>query len=428
MIGEPLSFPRERERLLRLTAEDLRKNYRLKTFQLRRTGEEIVLAEGEREAFAMPGNSTHISAVTGKNYAYDPAISRLYPIGEDYYYNKIPASHIIVRYFTKTNYEETFCVTDDIVYRFNGYSLMNNQNHNGGPCAALFRERVFTAKGSRLFYTKAFDGREWQASRYGAGYIDLFSDDAGEILALLPYKDKLYLMRRHGITVFRVLGDELNFKAVHLPMKCGAMIDKSAAFCGEKIGYFTERGLYLFNGASSERAENARHDEIDFSKSVKAVSCCGRYYALVTKKTGGKAVYCYDPAECYAHFIENGAVDLAAADEVFFSRGGKAYKLTEKGLSQNFSPYLTAENVAFGIGEEKMLRAVAIEGEGAYRVTITSNRGQRTVKGRAGEVIKLRSPLRGNGFSLKICVDPADAYDMRFCAVQFRLTEEKNDD
>ena len=49
MIGEPLSFPRERERLLRLTAEDLRKNYRLKTFQLRRTGEEIVLAEGERE-------------------------------------------------------------------------------------------------------------------------------------------------------------------------------------------------------------------------------------------------------------------------------------------------------------------------------------------------------------------------------------------
>lgn len=71
-----------------------------------------------------------------------------------------------------------------------------------------------------------------------------------------------------------------------------------------------------------------------------------------------------------------------------------------------------------------MLRAVLIDGEGTFTVTVNSSRGKRTVKGNANEILKLRSPLRGNGFDIKISVEPKDADKARFRAVLFRFTEE----
>ena len=198
--------------------------------------------------------------------------------------------------------------------------------------------------------------------------------------------------------------------------------------CGEKIGYFTDYGFYLFNGAQSVLAENSRFDEVDVTKFIKAVSFQGRYYAAVTQKGVGYAIYCYDPEWRQAHFIECAAIDVAASDALYFVRedDGYVYLLTKSGTCQGFAPYLTAEKLAFDLGEEKMLRSLAIEGEGAFTVTITSNRGSRTIKGNAWEVLKLRSPLRGNGFDIKISAAPKDADAVRFQAIRFCMTEENN--
>ena len=101
--------------------------------------------------------------------------------------------------------------------------------------------------------------------------------------------------------------------------------------------------------------------------------------------------------------------------------------MTDKGVVNGFAPCLTVDKIAYGLGEEKMLRSVMIDGEGSFSVTATSNRGSRTVKGKAGEELKFRSPLRGRGFDIKISMETASAQTARFKQLFLHITEERND-
>lgn len=428
IIGEPLSAPREKTVLLRLTAGDLLKSYRRRTFHMREGGSGLVLAEGETKAYDLRENCTAISAAGGKQYCYDPSKRRLYSIGSGVYYDNIQSNYYLFDFRNRyDNARDVYYIAPPKMYRIDSYSLAQCTLTNGGVCAAVYHDRIFTAQKNRIYYCKALYGSEWKDERYKGGYIDLHYNEAGDILGLRAYKDKLYIFHERGISVLRALGDELNFKINYLPMKCGSFIAGSLAACGENLAYFTDRGLYLFNGATSELAKNALVDEIDLTKPFKTFSHAGNYYSLLYKKTGERAFYCYDSEFGEAHFIENGAADIAADDAVYFMRGSAAYSLTPKGNPLNVTANMTAKGVALSVGGEKTLRAVVIEGEGKFGVTVTSGRGARTVKGNAGEILKLRSSLRGNGFDIKISIDPEDAESARIEAVQFRFTEEQND-
>lgn len=438
IIGDALTAPNEKSDVLRLSAKELLTGYRRRAFHMREDGDGLVVAEGEAVDFTLPAVGTRprptgIAAVADRVFAFDPSLQYVYLMkkdksGHEYIYANTYEPYRILHYNNSAGNDEFYCVTEKNVLQFLSSNTITVAQNKGGACAAVFHDRLFTANGSRVFYSAPLNLRSWTETRYGAGRLELVSEGAGEILDMQPLKDNLYLMRRHGITCLRALGDELNFKAVHLPMKRGGLVKRSVALCGERIAYFTDCGLYLFNGASSVLAENSRFGEIDFSKPVKAVSFHGRYYALVTRFAGGSAIYCYDPETCEGHFIENGASDIAAGDELYFTRGILAYRLTERGVSQNFTPCLTAENVAFGLGGEKTLKAVAIEGEGAFRIDVSSNRGTRTVRGKANGALKLRSPLRGSKFDLRISVENGEEDEARFRAILLRFTEDGYDD
>lgn len=427
-IGEPLTVPREKTTVLRLTAGDLLKNYRRRTYHLREGGSGLVLAEGETKSFELKGNSTAICAAGGKRFCYDPAIKRLYANDTGVYYDNVPNNFFLVEYRSKSNGRDVYYIASPKIVFVDRYGVTQCSATNGGECAAVYHDRIFTGANNRLYYNKPFYGTDWSAERYKGGYIDLHYDEAGNIRGLRAYKDKLYIVHDRGISVLRALGDELNFKLTYLPMKCGSFLRGSLAACGENLAYFTDRGLYLFNGASSELAKNALVDEIDLTKPVKSCSYAGSYYSLLYKKSGERATYCYDPEFNEAHFIGNGAADIAADDFVYFMRGNAAYRLTPKGNPFSGTAYMTAEKVALGVAGEKTLRAIAIEGEGRFCVIVRAQRGERTVRGNAGEIMKLRSALRGNGFDLKISIDPEDAENARIAAVQLRFTEENYDD
>ena len=427
IIGEGIEVPREQNKLLRLSTEELQKNYRLRTYHFREDGEGLVTAEGELIATAFTGDLFGVAG--NKVYVYNSETSMLRDTISGVQYGPIQPPFQLFRYYDKEGKVQIYCLTPSKLCRFDQGVTTVVGECPGGKCAAVFHERVFIARGERLYYSKALDGSAWSQGRYGSGYLELNTVETGKILNIVPYRERLYLFRESGITSLRVLGDELNFKVEHLPMKCGSFSADSAAMCGEKIGYFTDYGFYLFNGAQSVLAENSRFDEIDHTKPIKAVGYRGRYYAAVTHKGVGYAIYCYDPERRQAHFIECAASDVASGDLMYFVREGDAYVyfLTKSGTCQRFAPYLTAEKLAFGPGEEKMLRSIVIEGEGPFSVTITSNRGSRTLRGKAWEILKLRSPLRGNGFDIKISVALKDASSVRFQAIRLSLTEESNE-
>lgn len=428
MIVGDLKAPAEKTTLLRLSVKELQENYRRRTFHMREGGDGLVLAEGEEKAFDLIGNATSIFVAGGQKYCYDPAIKRLYAMFTGVYFDNVSGNFYLLSYLNKTNKSDVYMFAPPKIIFVDKYGMTQCSTTSGGECAAVYHDRIFTARNNRLYYNKAFYGAEWKDERYKGGYIDLDYGEAGNIRGLRAYKDKLYIMHERGISVLRALGDELNFKLNYLPMKCGSAIPNTFAACGESLAYFTDRGLYLFNGATSVRAENALVDEIDLGSPFKTFSHAGNYYSLLYKKSGERAIYCYDPEYREAHFIENGAADIAADDHIYFLRGSTAYKLTSKGNPLNVTAYMTAEKVALSIEGEKTLRALVIEGAGRFSVTVRTSRGARTVRGNAGEILKLRSALRGNGFDLKISIDPEDAENARIAAVQFRFTEEKDDD
>lgn len=432
IASDALNAPKEKITLLRLSAKDLF-DYRRRTFHLKEDGDGLVVAEGEQELFSFPEGASKIGAVQGRTYAHDPSRRRMYAMkadfsGYDYTYNLTSEPYQLLRMYNPTATIDHFCVTKDHVLQYVENTTITAGRNRGGYCAAAFHDRIFTGYEDIVYFSKPYSGGNWAEKRYGAGRVCLHSDYLGGIIGMYPYKDKLYLFRRHGITALRASGDELNFKAVDLPLKCGKLVERSVALCGEMVGFFTDEGFYLFNGATSVLAKNSRFDEIDFSAGVKAYDFCGKYYALVKRKGGNAAILCYNPEREEGHFIENGATDIAVGADLLFARGTHAYKMTKKGVSENFIPYLTAEKIAFGIGKEKTLSEIAVDGEGAFCVSLTSARGTRIVKGRTNEILKLRSPLRGNGFDLKIAVAPEETDAARFRAILFRFKEEKDDD
>ncbi len=424
MTNKTLVMPKVNTRVLRFTEEDLRREYSLRTFHLKKTGTDLVVAEGEKELYTLPEQSSGIYSLGEHDYVYDLSVSRLTTLTDKYRFGGVSEPFHLVRFINKAGTERRYCVMTENVSRIMQGLTSQNGKGMGGTCCAVHAERIFTAKNFRVRYTDAVEPDVWTEGRGKGGFIDL-PTDAGNILAMQSYKDKLYLFRERGITQLRVLGDELNFKALHLPFGAGVIKEESVAPCGDQICFFTERGLYAFNGGTASRVENARTDEIDLTAPVKAVSAHGKFYALVTLKEGRKSLYCVEPEGMDPHFIECGAEDIAAGFEFRFKRNGKMYALSEKGLPGGDACAMDAEGIAFTIGDEKFLDAVAIEGEGNFTVTVTTGTSERTVTGGAGTVLKLRSPLRGNGFSLHIGVNSENA---RFHAVLLRFKEENNDD
>jgi len=424
MTDKTFVMPKVNTRVLRLTEEDLRREHSLRTFHLKKTGSELVVAEGEKALYDLPEQASGIYSLGAHDYVYDPVLSRLNTLTDNYRFGGIKEPFRMLRFITKAGSERCYCVMTDNITRIMGGMATVIGKGKGGTCCAVHAERVFTASTYRIRYSDAVEPEVFTESRGKGGFLELPSD-AGDILAMQSYKDKLYLFRERGITQLRILGDELNFKAMQLPFGAGDIAGESVAPCGDKICFFTGRGLYSFNGGTVSCVGNSRAEEIDLSVPVKAVSAYGKYFALVTLKEGRKSLYCLEPEGMIPHFIEHGAEDVAAGFDFRYKRGGKMYALTERGLPRSGECCLDAEGIGFTVGDDRFLDAVAIEGEGNFTVTVKTRSGERTVTGDANTVLKLRSPLRGNGFSLHVRVNTDNA---RFRAALLRLREENNDD
>ena len=405
------------KKLLRFTAEDLSCSGRFCSVNLRKSKDALVVAEGEEVAFTPSGGVAGIVCLNDELYSVSESGKQIQNASDKTRY-AVGACRLL-SYVMKDGTKKVYAVTDDDIYCLTSGASLTAKGKGGVSCA-VFAERVFTAKGSRVSYSGPLAPDDWQERRYGAGYLEL-PHTAGDIYAIEPYKERLYLFRKNGITVLRVLGDELNFKATYLPLKQGSLLQGSVAKCGEGIGYFTDRGFYVFNGATSELRLSRSRWDIDTAQPVKAVSCRGRYYALVKRTAGETAVFSYDPDEREGYLIGNSAEDLAAGDEVYFLRGNKVYRMTERGISYGKEAWFTLDGVAFNAGGEKTLYALALDGAGSFKVVVSSARGTRTATVQAGKPHRLRSPIRGSGFQVSVYALSSDAC---IRSIEFAYTEE----
>ncbi len=301
----------------------------------------------------------------------------------------------------------------------NGFSAV--EGGVGGSCAAYHYERLFVANDETLNFSAPLNANGWAHSVQNGGYVSL-PVFGGKILALVPYKEKLYLFREQGITQVRALGDALNFKAVVLPYACGKILEESVVCCGANVLFCTEGGVYSFNGGTCKRLEGGAFRK----EGVRAASVGGRYFAAVKTEEGECALYCYDTVEECGYFLSAAATAVATGSALLYLAGDGLFQLNERGFCADGESVCVFESEysTFGLSVgNKRLTSLSFGGEGSLRVEVKSNRGDKTeIKGRAGEIFRLNRALAGNAFSLKI-----SSYDtaLRLNEVSVELFEEE---
>lgn len=416
-----LDLPKTKTVTARFTVEQLRREGSLRTLHFRQEGGVLSVAEGEEAAAFLPEGTTDICALEERLYAYNAQKKYLYTLFPNtFVFTFISSPFFMLSVMHRNNVKQRFCISDVDVKRIDSGESYNVGPNLGGVCGAVLGERIFTAKGHRVRFSEALNFDGWKEARGGAGYVDLPSP-GGDITAAVAYKEKLYFFRERGITQLRVLGDDLNFKAVTLPCGSGDICGDTVKICGGKIFFLTENGLYSFDGGVCKREESELVQRLDLTGAVRGGSCHGRYYAFAPMKAGGNAIYCFDPETGLAHFALRGAETIAAGHDLYFKREGKAYRITERGLP--FEGECVAETEDLLVGGEKLLDAVVLEGERSFEVTVSTRGDSRKLACAAGEETRIPVPLRGTCFALKISTQDTQA---RLSALKLIYREEKN--
>lgn len=413
MKDKSLLLPRYTRRALRFGFSPVgEKDGKLavRAYHFRPDGGKLVCAEGRSGVCAIPNGAELVRNSEGLLYAVNG-------LGELYRYNGgafVSAGGVmnlraIASFVLKDGEKRVYAVSDAGTYLLEDTPVYI-ADATGGRCAAVHYERLFTASGYRVHYSAPLEPENRIESAQGAGFIDLPSQ-GGDILDAVSYKEKLYLFRERGITQLRALGDNLNFKAVTMPYSCGKLAAESVANCGQSVLFFTESGLFSFNGGTCVMLTGYGAERVDLSAPVRAVSAGGKYFAAVTLLTGERGIFCADPARGAGHFIAHAAESLVGGGELYLSDNGTLSRLTKSGAPDVGKCYLDAGNTSLGLSDgDKFLDAVLPEGEGEFVVEAYGDNGSSGVaEGKAGARLGFSRPVRGRTFSFRITALTEDA-------------------
>lgn len=304
--------------------------------------------------------------------------------------------------------------------------------NSGGDCAAVHYERVFIGKGQLLHYSEPMKGDTLnQPSTYGYGKIQ-FTDKLGNILAIVSLRGKLYLFRQYGITAITAFADPLNFKIETVPYHCGKILTNTVAKCGDKVCFFTEKGLHVFDGTSCKRAVNADDEDINLTYAMSSAACLqDRYFIGVKLKSGEYIMYSYNPeAEvgrylCYECFhVTSNATSMFFLCNDFKNQ---VFHFIGKSFGKNGECEL---QVDFTVGDkdkgEAYAECIAVKGEGEISLSLENKFGGKVIiAGKCGETLRLPRALRGGDYTLKI--KPADT-GFRIEGISFGMRRDFYDD
>ncbi len=355
----------------------------------------LVPSYGFDFAHELPAGFSRIYAAEGDVFAYNAASRRLQCLTTGTRYTNIPEPAFLLPFEDSEGVAGYYTGgTNRVAYLTDsGVSLLGS---GFTPAAGvLHRERLFVVSDYRVYYSPALKRDFFSNSAHDpelAGELEVLPGE-GKLLSIVSFRDRLYAFRERGLLRLRADGEALNFKAEELPYNCGTLIAGTLALCGDRVVFFTERGLFLFDGNDFTRVEDGALSEIDFSaKKVPEVGYCrGCYSLLVTLKSGETAIFLYDLLEQRASFVLGAPVSFAAGENGFFSLSNRSvYAFTDRGLPASGEPISLL--LGFSAGEKRALDGVTMRGTGNFTLRV----GERSLEGAAGKRLTLPSPVIGD--------------------------------
>ncbi len=334
-------------------------------YHMRPTSSGIVCGEGNTEIATLPAAGSRLFATDGGVYAYLSGKKMLYDVTTMTPIAGIDAApRAVLSHSTDTGVKGIYCVGENGAYYIRGDSVIRTFGI-GGTCAAMHHGRLFAADGKRLRFSAPFSIEgvtQTGKDPDGAGYVD-FEDGKGDIVALISFRERLYVFFERGIMRMRAEGEALDFAATEMPFAGGSVLPRSAAACGEQICYLTEKGLFAFDGNSCSLLE--QRDEIDPNSAVSGDCYGGNYAAVVGLKNGRKVVYVYDFEEKSGRFLIGKGLSAGAREN--FLAGTAVYKFNRTGgLPLGFGCIMEVTVPAPLL----KLAWMRIDGEGTFEISV----------------------------------------------------------
>ncbi|MDE6667584.1 MAG: hypothetical protein K2K38_04460 [Clostridia bacterium] len=227
-------------------------------------------------------------------------------------------------------------------------------------------------------------GAGWAIVQYGYG----------EILNLIVYKDKLVAVREFGLTFLSAYGTPENYKLSYLEQQLPKIYKNTAAVVCGRLVFYTEDGLYFYDGNKAEKCSLALAEEM---QDPTALSCKDEKYFLCgkSKTLGRRAVLVYD-AKLNSTYLIDFPADAIAAGERLLTYSGLAECELKTGGEFSF----TSGEIDFSSTGAKVLKEVILKGAKNAKIEVSNGVISRIVGGVRG---KFRPNLRGECFKITVC-------------------------
>lgn len=232
---------------------------------------------------------------------------------------------------------------------------------------------------------------DWAEGINGAGWLRLEAK-LGNVLNLVVLGDIIVAVCEYGLAKISAFGSPENFRLASVQQKTPKIFRDTAAVTGGKLYFYTEEGLYSFDGnrISEELASVAEMLENPAYAAAYGQNYCVCGYSTALKR---QAILVYDSADGAAYFMDIPAQRFCVSSKML------VYTQTAA-PDENAGDGFTFESgeITFGTTANKTLKIVEIYG-GKADIGVSNGVVSRIVGGVSGSV---RINLRGNRFKITV--------------------------
>ncbi|MGI6213413.1 MAG: hypothetical protein ACOYIQ_02530 [Christensenellales bacterium] len=288
---------------------------------------------------------------------------------------------------------------------YNGQSFTAYQNAPAAGSVCVHYERAWLTQyksGNKLWFSDDLNPVDFTPETGKGGYIT-FPDDGGELLAVISFKDYIYVFREFCIHRLTAYTDPADYKLTRVFVTNNKIYPGSIQATSDKIIFYAQDGFYAFDGYTAVKVyenitpliESMEHAAVCFFDQKYIVAA--RMKKEGEEKIGDEALAPYKN-NCIITFDQlTGAVGIMRGADaggfvpvnienicgVYVScnnfRGCDIYKLTGDGKLDNVplkKLWRSPLSNLTGIDKYKILRSVFISCYHAAKLKVTYDEGQ----------------------------------------------------
>lgn len=249
------------------------------------------------------------------------------------------------------------------------------------PEGVLKNSRIFTVDGDYKICWTGPDGAEDTAEGIsGAGWVYV-NKCSGKIQRLVVFNGSITILCEYGLAVLTAYGAPENFKLTYIDGKLPHIWGSTAAVVCNKLIFFTDDGLYAFDGGKVEKSDLGSLYALS-----NPVSACalGEWYYIqgYCESLRKTAVLCVNITDGSVYFA-----DIAGSTEFL---GEQVYSCAYEFVSGN---------IDFGTQKRKVLERLELISDGKVDIEVSNGFKTRILRGVNGNI---RVNLSGKSFKITI--------------------------